>query len=98
MHIERFVSKLLGPPQRVDARLPAPTYRDRWIIADGTRLKIYLDHYVSGNWRHDLVDYPKTFISIGIAECIEEDTRDKREIVFGDAAWILLISRPSQSH
>ena len=98
MDIERFVSKLLGPPQRVDAPIPASTYCDRWIIADGTRLKIYLDHFVSVNWGHDLVDYPNKFVSIGIAECVEEDTRDKREVVSGDAAWMLLITRPSQSH
>ena len=95
MQIERFVSKLLGPPQRMASTQPAATYHDRWTIMNGTRLRVYLDHFVSDDWSRDLGDCPKQFLSVGFAEFVEGRPK-KFEISRGEVAWMLLITRPSR--
>ncbi len=97
MDIERFVLKLLGPPRRVNTRIAASRYRDRWTIFDGNRFKVYLDHFVSEDWSCDLSAYPKQFFSVGLAEFVEPGSKTG-ERVSGEVAWMLLITRRSKAY
>ena len=97
VHIDRFVSKLLGLPQRVDVRIPSSKHRDRWTVFDGNHIKVYLDHFVSEDWTRDLSTYPKQFFSVGLAEFVEGGSKTA-EGVPGEVAWMLLIIRPGDGH
>jgi hypothetical protein len=97
VEIEHLVSKLFGSPERMDACATFPSHRDRWIILDRARFKIYLDHFVGEDWSRDLEYYPKQFISVGVAEFVEGNP-----LAFnaspGEVAWMLLITSSRTPH
>jgi hypothetical protein len=97
VEIERLVSKLFGPPEQMYARTPVPCHRDRWIIVDRARLKIYLDHFVGQGWCRAPEYYPKQSISVGLAEFVEGNPL-ALDASHGQLVWMLLISRSRRRH
>jgi hypothetical protein len=67
----------------------------RWTILGNSHLKLYLYRFTGHGWSTG-TDYPKWFISAGLAKWYGEGTAKALEAFPDGDAWMLLIGKPSQ--
>jgi len=95
VEITSLITKLLGPPERIDACEYLSAGYDRWKIFGGERFKVYLHHSFGGDWTSEFRGYPKRLISMGFVRSQEEDFGTAQALSVR-AVWMVLISIASR--
>jgi hypothetical protein len=90
-----LITKMLGPPEEIDAWDSCSTHLYRWTIFGNKRFNVYLDHFVGEHWSGNLHSYPDHFISVGLAESYPTETRNALNAFANRAAWMVLIGESS---
>ena len=94
MEMTSLVTKLLGPPENVDAC--SPGHIRRWMIFGTQRLRVYLHHSPNEDLAVELSRYPHRFISFGLAHSHTSNSRGVLETCGDHARWMILIARSSE--
>jgi hypothetical protein len=92
-----LVTKLLGPPEKVEPFPSLPTYLHRWMIFATQHFKIYLHHSFHDDLTDDLCNYPERFVSFGVVDSNGGDSAGIQKAFPGKAAWMVSIARSSGS-
>jgi hypothetical protein len=90
-----LVTKLLGPPEKIETLACFPTHLQRWMIFGTQHFKIYLHHWYGEDLNVDLRHYPERFISFGIVNSCVENSAGTLEVIPDRAAWMVLIAKSS---
>jgi hypothetical protein len=91
-----LVTKLLGPPEKVEPVAFFPTYPHRWMIFETQYFKVYLHHTYNEDLDVDLRAYPGQFISFGFASSNGGTSAATPNAVRDRAAWVVLIAESSR--
>jgi hypothetical protein len=91
-----LVTKLLGPPEKVEPFAFFPTHPHRWMIFETRYFKVYLHHTSNEDLDVDFGAYPGQFISFGFASSTGEGSPATPNAVRDRAAWMVLIAKPSR--
>jgi hypothetical protein len=97
MEITNLVTKLLGPPEEINGSDRSPIRLQRWVVFGNRHLTIYLHHVFGSTCDEDLRNYPRRFISVGLAESYLEDAAKGLDVFPDQAAWMVLIGKSSPS-
>jgi hypothetical protein len=95
MEMTRLVTKLLGPPEQIDTLARFPGHLHRWMIFGTQNFKVYLHHSFNEDLNLDLCNYPRRFISLGIANSHIKDSASALKALSERAAWMVLIAKSS---
>src|ERR1700751_2402458 len=94
-----LVTRLLGPPEDVEACACLPSSLHRWMIFANQHFKVYLQRSSNKDLASDFFVYPETLISVG---CVNSYAREPAEIAKAAPnriAWILVIAKsPRDRH
>jgi hypothetical protein len=93
MGMTNLVTKLLGPPEEIDACGCLPAQLHRWLIFGNQHFKVYLHHSSQADLAADLRPYPERLISIGLANSSDEDSGGVSGTSADRAAWMVLITK-----
>jgi len=93
VEITSVATKLLGLPEKISGH-DARGSQHRWTILGNNHFKLYLYHFTGDTWGTG-TDYPKWFISTGLAKWYAEETAQALEAFPDGEAWMLLIEKPS---
>jgi hypothetical protein len=88
-----LVTKLLGPPEKVEPFAFFPTHPHRWMIFETRYFKVYLHHASNEDLDVDLRAYPGQFISFGFAISNGRTSAATPNAVRDRAAWMVLIAK-----
>jgi hypothetical protein len=89
-----LVTRLLGPPEEVEANTCFPNPLRRWMIFANQHFKVYLQRSSNKDLASDFFVYPGALISVG---CVNSYVREPTEVLQATPdrmAWILVISKP----
>jgi hypothetical protein len=86
-----LVTRLLGPPEKVEPLACFPTYPRRWMIFETRYFKVYLHHTYNEDLELEFRALPGQSISFGFASSAASS-----DAVPDRAAWMVLIAKSSR--
>jgi hypothetical protein len=91
-----LVTKLLGPPEKVEPFAFFPKNLHRWMIFETQYFKVYLHHTHHEDLDVELHTYPEPFISFGFASSDRGNPAATPNAVRDRATWMVLIAKSSR--